>query len=66
MLQEMNQTESRELESRCEAVSPKDAPCDELASYKCGVCGKWYCAIHAASEAWHDCVLESGDEGGEG
>jgi hypothetical protein len=27
---------------------------------------QWFCAIHAEDEAWHRCVLEPGDEGGEG
>jgi hypothetical protein len=27
---------------------------------------QWFCAIHAEGEAWHHCVLEPGDEGGEG
>jgi hypothetical protein len=66
MLQGTKQAESRNLEWTCQAVSPLDAPCDALASYQCGVCGKWYCAIHAENEAWHACVLEPGDEGGEG
>jgi hypothetical protein len=43
-----------------------DETCDALASYQCGVCGKWFCAIHAENEVWHHCVLEPGDEGGEG
>ena len=66
MLQEMNQTESPKFESTCQAEFPMDETCDELASYRCGVCGKWYCAIHAENEMWHLCVLEPGDEGGEG
>ena len=66
MLQEMNQTDSRELEAICQAGSPMDETCDALASYQCGVCGKWFCAIHAANELWHLCVPEPGDEGGEG
>ena len=66
MLQERNQTESQKFESTCQAESPMDETCDALASYQCGVCGKWYCAIHAENEMWHLCVLEPGDEGGEG
>ena len=66
MLQETNLTESRNLEWTCQVVFPMDAPCDALASYQCGVCGKWFCSIHATDEVWHDCVLEPGDEGGEG
>ncbi len=66
MLQGTKQAESRNLEWTCQAVSPLDAPCDALASYQCGVCGKWYCAIHAQNELCHACVLEPGDEGGEG
>jgi hypothetical protein len=31
-----------------------------------GICGQWFCAIHAEDEAWRYCVLELGDEGGEG
>jgi len=66
MLQETNETESRKLEWTCQAESPMDETCDALASYQCGVCGKWFCAIHAENEVWHLCVLEPGDEGGEG
>jgi hypothetical protein len=66
MLQQQNYAESRDLEWTCQAVSPTDDPCDALASYQCGVCGKWYCAIHAENEMYHSCVLEPGDVGGEG
>jgi hypothetical protein len=43
-----------------------DEPCDSSAGYHCGICGQWFCAIHAEDEAWHHCVLEPGDEGGGG
>jgi hypothetical protein len=66
MLEQENQTESRGLEWHCQAVSPMDEPCDSSAGYHCGICGQWFCAIHAEDEAWHRCVLEPGDEGGEG
>ena len=59
MLQQTNQTESRKLEWTCQAESPMDETCDALASYQCGVCGKWFCAIHAENEEWHLCVLEA-------
>ena len=65
MLQQENQPESRDLEWICEGVSPTDDPCDATASYHCGICGKWLCAIHAEDEAWHSCALEPGEEGGE-
>jgi hypothetical protein len=65
MLQQMNQTETRDLEWSCQAVSPMDEPCDSAATFHCGVCGRWFCAVHAHDEAWHACVLEPGDEGGE-
>ena len=35
MLQQVNQTESRELQRACQAVSPMDEPCDHSASYHC-------------------------------
>jgi hypothetical protein len=66
MLEQENQTESRGLEWHCQAVSPMDEPCDSSAGYHCGICGQWFCAIHAQDESWHHCVLEPGDEGGEG
>jgi len=66
MLQEVKQTESRDLERTCQAVSPMDDACDSLATYYCEKCGQWFCKVHAEDEAWHPCVLEPGDEGGEG
>jgi hypothetical protein len=66
MLQEVNQTESRDLEWTCQGVSPMDEPCTASANYHCGICGQWFCAVHAGDEAWHHCALEPGDEGGEG
>ena len=66
MLQQTNQTESRVLERTCQAVSPMDEPCDASASYHCGICGLWFCPVHAEDETWHRCMIEPGDEGGEG
>jgi hypothetical protein len=66
MLQEMNQTESQELERTCQAVSPTDEPCGTLARHHCGICGQWFCSSHVEDKAWHNCVLEPGDDGGEG
>src|SRR5271167_2678636 len=65
MLQQVNQTEARDLEWSCQAVSPMDDPCDSVATVHCGICGRWFCAVHAEDESWHTCVLEPGDEGGE-
>jgi hypothetical protein len=65
MLQQVNQTEARDLEWSCQAVSPMDEPCDASATYHCGICGRWFCALHAEDEAWHHCALEPGDVGGE-
>ena len=65
-MREMNQTETRNLEQTCQAISPMDEPCDTSASYHCGICGMWLCAVqHAEDEASHHCILEPGDEGGE-
>ena len=66
MSQELNQTESRALGWTCQAASPMDEPCDALASFHCGICGLWFCAVHADDESWHHCAIEPGDEGGEG
>jgi hypothetical protein len=66
MLQEMNQTESRGLQWTCQAVSHLDESCDVSASYHCGICGLWLCTVHAEDEMWHHCIVEPGDEGGEG
>jgi hypothetical protein len=66
MLEQVNRTESRGREWTCQAVSLLDDSCDAIASYHCGICGKWFCAVHAEDEACHHCVLEPGDEGGEG
>ncbi len=66
MLQQGNQTESQGLQWTCQAVSPMDEPCDASANYHCEICGQWFCANHAEDVDWHHCVLEPGDEGGEG
>jgi hypothetical protein len=66
MLQQAGQAKAREVEWSCQAVSPMDDACEAKASYHCGICGQWFCAAHAEDEAWHPCVLEPGEEGGEG
>jgi hypothetical protein len=66
MLQQTNQTDARDLEWSCQAVSPMSEPCDSSATFHCGICGRWFCTVHAVDETWHTCVLEPGDEGGEG
>jgi hypothetical protein len=66
MLQQKEQTEARGIEWSCQAVSPNDEPCDTAATFHCGTCGQWFCAVHAEDPAWHPCALEPGDEGGEG
>jgi hypothetical protein len=65
MLQQVNQTEARDVEWSCQAVSLMDEPCESAATLHCGICGRWFCAVHADDETWHTCVLEPGDEGGE-
>lgn len=65
MLQPVNQTEPRDLEWSCQAVSAIDEPCDSAATFHCDICGRWFCAVHAEDEGWHACGLEPGDEGGE-
>jgi hypothetical protein len=42
-----------------------DEPCDSSATFHCGICGQWYCAVHIEDEEWHACAREPGDEGGE-
>jgi hypothetical protein len=66
MLQQENQTQSANFEWECQALSSTGESCDTSATSHCGVCGKWFCAFHAEYEAWHRCVLEPGEEGGEG
>jgi hypothetical protein len=65
MLEHVNQTEARNLEWSCQAVSLMDESCDAAATFHCGICGRWFCSVHAEDETWHTCVLEPGDEGGE-
>jgi hypothetical protein len=65
MLQQVNQTESHNLDSSCQAVSPMDEPCDSAATFHCGICGRWFCGAHVEDEVWHTCVLKAADEGGE-
>jgi hypothetical protein len=66
MLQQQNHVEPREIEAICQAQSPMDEPCDATATYRCAICGRWFCAVHADDEAWHHCALGDGDQGGEG
>lgn len=66
MLQQEPQTGSPHFEWVCQAMSAIGEPCDTRATCCCGVCGKWFCTLHAEDEAWHRGVLEPGDEGGEG
>ncbi len=66
MLQQENQTQSANLEWVCQALSAIGEPCDTSATCHCGICGKWFCVVHAEDEAWHRCALEQGEEGGEG
>jgi predicted nucleic acid binding AN1-type Zn finger protein len=65
MLQQVNQTEARNLEWPCEAVSPMDDRCDSSATFRCDICGHRFCAVHAEDETYHTCAFEPGDEGGE-
>jgi hypothetical protein len=65
MLQQVNQTEARDLEWFCQAVSTMDEPCNSAATFHCGICGRWFCTAHAGDDDWHTSVLAPGDEGGE-
>jgi hypothetical protein len=53
-LQQLNQTEPRDIVPTCQAVSPMDEPCDATGTY-----------VHAEDEVWHHCALKEGDNGGE-
>jgi hypothetical protein len=66
MLHQVNQTEARDLEWSCQSVSFMDEPCECAETFHCGICGQWFCAVHVDDETWHTCVLEPGEEGGEG
>jgi len=66
MLQQENQAPSQNFEWLCQALSAAGDPCDTRATCQCGICGKWFCTVHAEDAAWHSCALEPGDEGGEG
>jgi hypothetical protein len=65
MLQQTNQPEARDLEWPYQAISSMDRPCDSSATFRCAICGRWFCAIQTKDERWHTCVLEPSDEGGE-
>ena len=63
MLEQVNRTETRDLEWSCQAVL--DESCDSAATFHCSVCGRRFCAAHSEDELSHPCGLEPGDEGGE-
>jgi len=65
MLQQEHRTESQSYEWICEGLSPAGEPCDTSATSHCGICKRWFCAVHIEDEGWHRCALEPGDEGGE-
>jgi hypothetical protein len=50
----------------CEGVSRLDEPCNEPPAIFCDQCDRWFCAAHAEDDQWHPCLIEPGDEGGEG
>jgi hypothetical protein len=66
MLGETKHSEASGVAWTCQGVSPLDEPCDAAASLHCDTCGRWFCATHGEDEAWHKCLLEHGDVGGEG
>jgi hypothetical protein len=65
MLQQANRPEALDLKWTCQGVSLMDEPCDSAAIFLCGICRRRFRAVHAEDEAWHTCVREPGDEGGE-
>jgi hypothetical protein len=65
MLEELDESNGPDLERPCQAESPTGEPCDYPATVHCPTCNRWFCYAHAAEEAWHSCVLDPGDEGGE-
>ena len=66
ILQQANHTGTRNLEWSCEAISPMAEPCNSAATSHCGFFGRWFCSAHTEDETWHICVVEPGEEGGEG
>jgi hypothetical protein len=62
MLQQANQTEARDLVWSSQVVPPMNESCNSAATLHCGICGRWFCAVHVEEETWHTCVLERGDE----
>jgi hypothetical protein len=65
MLEEFDETEGPDLERLCQGVSSSQEGCNYPATVHCPTCKRWFCDAHAEDEAWHSCVLEPGDEGGE-
>ena len=63
MLQQSNHTGARILGWSGETVSRMAESCDSVATAHCGICGRWFCAVHAEDETWHICVVEPGEEG---
>ena len=66
MWQQSNHTDARNLVWSCEAISPMAEPCDSAATFHYGICSRWFCRAHADDETWHICVVDPGDEGGDG
>ncbi len=63
---EGKEAESGEPKRWCQGVSLGDEPCDEPATVRCPMCGRWFCAAHAEDEEWHPCVPPPEEVGGEG
>jgi hypothetical protein len=64
-MEELDESETPDLERICQGVSPNDVPCGYPATVHCANCGRWFCDAHAEDEEWHACVVSPGDEGGE-
>jgi hypothetical protein len=64
--QQAREKPSVEPKPLCEGISRGDEPCNSTATVLCEKCGRWFCAAHAQDDAWHGCVLQPGEEGGEG
>jgi hypothetical protein len=64
--QQARESPAGEPNPSCEAVFRLVEACNLSAAVFCEKCERWFCSAHAQDDLWHACVLDPGEEGGEG